>query len=66
MQSMFVKQSDAQTAPNLSALEIQADGTLRYSILSKAFIFVFLIPTLVFGVYFGWLVNLTGNAIRFF
>lgn len=66
MQSMFVKQSDAQTAPNLSSLEIQADGTLRYSILSKAFIFVFLIPTLVFGVYFGWLVNLTGNAIRFF
>ncbi len=66
MQSMFIKQADAQTAPLLGAMEIQPDGTLRYSMMSKIFIFVFLIPTILFGIYFTPLVDFAGNAIRFF
>ena len=66
MQSMFIKQADADTAPLTSALSVSADGTLSYSIVSKAFIFAFLIPTLFFGVYFSPLVDFTSNVIRFF
>ncbi|MEP7236141.1 MAG: proton-conducting transporter membrane subunit, partial [Ignavibacteriota bacterium] len=66
MQAMFIKQSDAQTAPMTSALSVSADGTLSYSLVSKLFIFVFLIPTLFFGVYFTPIVDFTSNVVRFF
>jgi len=66
MQSMFIKQADAQTAPLTSALSVSADGTLSYSLISKIFIFVFLIPTLFFGVYFTPVVDFTSNVVRFF
>jgi len=63
---MFIKQADAQTAPLTSALSVMPDGTLSYSLISKMFIFVFLIPTLFFGVYFTPLVDFTSNVVRFF
>ncbi len=66
MQAMFIKQADAQTAPLTSALSVMPDGTLSYSLISKMFIFVFLIPTLFFGVYFTPLVDFTSNVVRFF
>ena len=66
MQAMFIKQADAQTAPMTSALSVSPDGTLSYSFVSKAFIFVFLIPTLFFGVYFTPVVDFTSNVVRFF
>ncbi len=65
MQAMFIKQADDQTAA-AGTIELQPDGTLRYSIISKVFIFAFLIPTVFFGIYFTWLVDFTSNAIRFF
>ena len=66
MQSMFIKQADEHTAPLTSALSVNADGTLSYSIVSKVFIFAFLVPTLFFGVYFTPIVDFTSNVIRFF
>lgn len=66
MQAMFIKQADAQTAPLTSSLSVAADGTLSYSMVSKAFIFAFLIPTVVFGVYFTPLVDFASNVVRFF
>jgi NADH-quinone oxidoreductase subunit N len=64
MQAMFIKTADS--VPVTSALSVSPDGTLSYSLLSKAFIFVFLVPTIVFGVYFTPIVDLTQNVIRFF
>lgn len=64
MQAMFIKTADS--VPATSALSVSPDGTLSYSLLSKAFIFVFLVPTIVFGVYFTPIVDLTQNVIRFF
>jgi NADH-quinone oxidoreductase subunit N len=64
MQMMFIKSADAGTAT--SSLEVSPDGTLTYSLISKIFIFAFLVPTLFFGVYFGPIVDFTGNVIRFF
>ena len=66
MQAMFIKQADAQTAPLTSSLSVAADGTLSYSMVSKAFIFAFLIPTVLFGVYFTPLVDFASNVVRFF
>jgi NADH-quinone oxidoreductase subunit N len=66
MQAMFIKQADAQTAPLTSALSVMPDGTLSYSLISKIFIFVFLIPTIFFGVYFTPVVDFTSNVVRFF
>jgi len=66
MQAMFIKQADENTAPLTSPLAVSADGTLSYSILSKVFIFAFLIPTLFFGIYFSPVVDFTSNVIRFF
>lgn len=64
MQAMFIKTADS--VPATSALSVRPDGTLSYSLLSKAFIFVFLVPTIVFGVYFAPIVHITENVIRFF
>ncbi len=64
MQMMFIKSADANTATD--SVELPVDGSLSYSMVSKVFIFAFLIPTIVFGVYFGPLVDFTGNVIRFF
>jgi NADH-quinone oxidoreductase subunit N len=66
MQAMFIKQSDAQTAPLTSALSVSADGTIGYSFISKAFIFAFLIPTIFFGIYFTPVVDFASNVVRFF
>ncbi|MBS1903918.1 MAG: NADH-quinone oxidoreductase subunit N [Bacteroidetes bacterium] len=66
MQAMFIKQADEQTAPLTDAADVQADGTIRFSWYSQAYIFVFLVPTIVLGVYFTPLVDLAKQAIRFF
>ncbi len=66
MQMMFIKQADAQTAPLTSALSVSPDGSLSYSLISKLFIFVFLIPTIFLGIYFTPVVDFTSNVIRFF
>ena len=66
MQAMFIKQSDAHTAPLTSALSVSSDGTLSYSFVSKIFIFAFLIPTIVLGVYFTPVVDFASNVVRFF
>ena len=66
MQAMFIKQADAQTAPLTSSLSVSADGTLSYSVVSKVFIFAFLIPTILFGVYFTPVVDFASNVVRFF
>ncbi|MEI8133800.1 MAG: NADH-quinone oxidoreductase subunit N [bacterium] len=65
MQSMFIKEADAQTAPLTSDLSVGANGTLSYSLLSKIFIFAFLIPTLFFGVFFQPVVDFASNVVRF-
>lgn len=64
MQAMFIKQADG--APAVSGLEVSADGSLTYSLISKIFIFVFLVPTVVLGIYFSPMVEFTQNVIRFF
>ena len=64
MQAMFIKTADS--LPATSALSVGPDGALSYSFLSKAFIFVFLVPTIFFGVYFTPIVDFTQNVIRFF
>lgn len=63
MQAMFIKQADAQPT---GSLEVAADGSLTYSMGAKLFIFAFLIPTIVFGVYFTPIVDFTANVIGFF
>jgi len=65
MQAMFIKQADAQTAPLTSELSVSADGTLTYSFVSKAFIFAFLIPTVLLGVFFQPVVDFASNVVRF-
>jgi NADH-quinone oxidoreductase subunit N len=47
-------------------LQLTADGKLAYSWPSRLLLFVFLIPTIVLGVYFAPLLEFTQNAIRFF
>jgi NADH-quinone oxidoreductase subunit N len=47
-------------------LLLTADGKLAYSWPARLLLFVFLIPTIVLGVYFGPLLEFTQNAIRFF
>lgn len=64
MQAMFIKQADA--SPTTSSLEVSPDGSLSYSVFSKVFIFIFLVPTIVFGVWFSPLVNYLKDAVRFF
>lgn len=64
MQAMFIKQGDH--VPATSSLEVSPDGSLSYSVFSKVFIFVFLVPTMVFGVWFSPLVNYLKDAVRFF
>jgi NADH-quinone oxidoreductase subunit N len=66
MQAMFIKQGDPEKMQMLADSDLHPDGTLRFSLFSKAYIFAFLIPTLFFGIYFSPLVDLTRNAIRFF
>lgn len=47
-------------------LILTADGKLAYSLPARLLLFVFLIPTIVLGVYFGPLLEFAQNAIRFF
>ena len=47
-------------------LLLTPDGKLAYSWPARLLLFVFLIPTIVLGVYFGPLLEFTQNAIRFF
>lgn len=49
-----------------SELQLTADGKLAYSWSARLLLFVFLIPTIVLGVYFGPLLEFTQDAIRFF
>jgi NADH-quinone oxidoreductase subunit N len=65
MQAMFIKEADAQTAPLTSELSVAADGTLTYSFMSKVFIFAFLIPTILLGIYFQPVVDFASNVVRF-
>jgi NADH-quinone oxidoreductase subunit N len=63
MQAMFIKQADVQPT---GSLEVTSEGALTYSVGAKLFIFAFLIPTIVLGVYFSPVVDFTGQVIRFF
>ncbi len=63
MQAMFIKQADAQPVGDLA---VASDGSLTYSMGSKLFIFAFLVPTIVFGVYFTPIIDFAGQVIRFF
>jgi NADH-quinone oxidoreductase subunit N len=65
MQAMFVKQAN-DAEPATGALTVSSDGTLSYSLGAKMFIFAFLVPTIVFGIYFSPLVDFSQNVIRFF
>jgi NADH-quinone oxidoreductase subunit N len=63
MQAMFIKQADVHPT---GGLEVTSEGALTYSMGAKLFIFAFLIPTIVFGVYFTPIVDFSGQVIRFF
>jgi NADH-quinone oxidoreductase subunit N len=64
MQMMFIKQPNEQVLT--SNVSVAPDGRLSYSFAAQLFIFAFLVPTIVFGIYFTPIVDFSTNVIRFF
>jgi NADH-quinone oxidoreductase subunit N len=67
--AMFMRDNTAEImigSHDEAELRLTADGKLAYSWPSRLLLFVFLIPTIVLGVYFGPLLELAQDAIRFF
>lgn len=67
--AMFMRDQSAEImigSHDEAELRLTPDGKLAYSWPSRLLLFVFLIPTIVLGVYFGPMLELAQDAIRFF